>query len=326
MFQQLYRCLLSLWAGFLFCSLNACTSSDDSAHILEAELEKSKWTVQKAEAQQAELVDQLQKDPTPKHLLAVLATTHPQARSFLGPHRLTYTATFSLQPDLIPELPEVDRPRPRSYAVEDRLILTWASNNGESPRFHLLQGNEKLGQREVVLIDDHVYSRLPFRTWFVHPQESDMYERWLADAQRSLFDVIEFIAPNLAITVQVPEADHPLIISLMQSPEHELSSTASGVNRQWRTHVKFTKINGKITIHPQLGLWTAGDIDLAYELENNETSKATGSLQWSGHVEALPKDAADQNVVIPSSAEPIPERLRYEVEKNHLLDGLAGLP
>lgn len=314
--------MAGLIAGFISTS---CTS-EDPARALEAELEKAKWTVQKAEAQQAELVEQLHKEPTTEHLLAVLATNHSQARAFLGPHRLSYTANFSLQPESIPELPEVDRPRPQAYAIEDQLVLTWASQPDEAPQFHLSQGNEELDYREVMLLDERVYTRLPFRGWFVHHQETDFYERWLADAQRSLFDVIEFAAPSLAFTLQKAEDDGDITLILTQNPVWVSSLTASGVNRQWRSQIKFTNIHGQITLHPQLGLWTSGEVDLTYEFTSSDNQISKGTLHWSGRVEALSKTAAEQAIVVPTTVEPVPERLRYEVEKAHLLNGLAGLP
>jgi hypothetical protein len=80
-------------------------------------------------------------------------------------------------------------------------------------------------------------------------------------------------------------------------------------------------VSGTVTLERATGLWRSADVTVAYELRDVKERVQRGETQLTGEVGPLgPEDA----VTAPPTAAPVPERVRYEVERQELLGGLAG--
>ena len=98
-------------------------------------------------AQARARVDALLAEPTPQHLLAVLAQSHADARALLGPHRLRYKASFTLTPEA-PARPVVDEPVQLEQRVVDELVL--APKPLRRPRPTLYAGGESEAAKRLI--------------------------------------------------------------------------------------------------------------------------------------------------------------------------------
>ena len=107
-------------------------------------------------------VDALLAEPGPRTLLAALAQSHTSARALLGPHRLHYKASFSIIPEA-PTRPVVDQPIQQEQIVSDELTLLLGSARRDPLRMHLSQKTDKGEGREVIILDEQVYTRLAHR-------------------------------------------------------------------------------------------------------------------------------------------------------------------
>lgn len=262
-------------------------------------------------------VDALLAAPGPATLLPVLAQGHGVARELLGRHRLGYTADFELAPEAEAR-PVVDRPVALAQDVRDELALQWAAGPGEPVRFHLSQKTDKERGREVMVLGEQVYTRLLHRGWHVRPLDGDVHLRWLDEAQRGVHDVVAFAAPALAVTAA--EDGEVVRVELARAGATEPALRAAGATRKWREAAEITAIEGSLTLQRATGLWLAADIRVRYTLRDPEGRTLRGETHLTGHVEAAP----DLQLAPPEGAQPLPERLRYEVERRRLLDGLAG--
>ena len=76
------------------------------------------------------------------------------------------------------------------------------------------------------------------------------------------------------------------------------------------------------TIDQRTGAWLSADVELGWSLQGGDGRRLRGSMNLVGSVTAVSPDAA--HVVAPSDAVTLPERTRYEAERERLLDGLAA--
>lgn len=260
-------------------------------------------------------------DPTPATLLEALAQQHSVAREALGPHRIVYKASFSLVPEPEPGPARVGKPAPGPQQVEDELELVWGSNPGEAPKFSLSQHNDHDRGREVIVLDGNVYTRMLHREWLVGAVESNVFELWLDDAQLAAHDMVELAAPRLHITSERIEAEGDSVLGI------DLG-LADGVDASllprtgWRRDAAIDAISGRISLLEESGLWLSAEVVVHYRLRQAEGGALRGTVSLAAEVERITAEAAE--ISAPESARPLPQRIRYEVERKRLLEGLAA--
>jgi hypothetical protein len=294
------------WSLGLAASVSACGSKADPepTHAV-------------ADPHAASWADRLA-DPSPEVVLEALGQPHARAREVLGPHRLAYRARFSLVPDEQPTVPPVGEPAATAQSVDDELVLVWGSSPGEEPRFSLAQENNHDRGREVILVDEKLYTRLRYRGWFVRPLYSDIHELWLDSAQLCVRDLVELALPRLVVTPVEREPDE-LVLEL--GLRHDVD--ASLVPRTgWRREAQIEEVAGTVVVERTSGLWRSTDVHVRYRVRDAAGGVLRGEASIEGTVECLGPAAA--RISPPADATPTPERLRYEAERKRLLDGLAA--
>ncbi len=262
-------------------------------------------------------VDALLATPTPATLLAVLATSHSEARTWLGRHRLEYTSHVKVSPET-PARPVVDQPSQLNQDVQDTLVLVWAATADEPPQFHLSQTTAAGDRREVILYDDQVFTRTGYRGWFTRELDADLHQLWLDEAQRSVHDVIEFAAPALRVEATA-DAD-TITIQLQHSGATDRSQIAPGHGRTWRERTDITEVTGTLQLARATGLWQQADVSLEFVIQDVLDRRQLGQSSLQGRVTVDPQ----LRVTPPEAASPTPERRRLELERGQLLQGLAG--
>ncbi len=301
----------------------ACGESGSGAGVGEQAAAALKATAPAAghRADQARArVDALVNAPGPATLLAVLAQGHAEARALLGPHRMKYTASFSLVPRE-PTRPVVDQPIQQEQRVVDDLVLQWGSAPGEPVRMHLSQKTDKGEGREVVILDEQVYTRLAHRGWRTRALDSELHGLWLDEAQHCVHDLVELAAPGLALDV-VESAEDTVEVTLRRAEARDPALVATGLGREWRQRAEITEVSGSITLARATGLWRSADLQVRYVLRDALERPQDGETRLTASVEAV---AAGQLAIeAPAGADPVPERVRLEVERQRLLGGLAG--
>lgn len=263
-------------------------------------------------------VDALLAEPNPTTLLAVLAQGHAEARLFRGPHRLHYTAKFDLVPEGKPKA-VVGEPIEQERHIADELTLVWASAPGEPMRMHLARSVGNGEDQEWKILDERAYTRLPHRGWQVRPLDSELHNRQLDEAQHCVHDLVELAAPALALDVQ--ESGEDVTVTLRKADAVDPARVASGYGREWRQRTEITAVTGTITLEHATGLWKSAELSVAHVLRDVKDRPQRGETQLTAEVRALGPDDA---VAAPQAAVPVPERVRYEVERQELLGGLAG--
>jgi hypothetical protein len=260
-------------------------------------------------------------DPTPATLLEALEQPHSVAREVLGPHRLVYKARFSLAPEEEPSPPRVGKPVPIAQEVEDELELVWGSSPGEAPRFSLSQQNDHDRGRDVIVLDGNAYTRMSNRGWLVRPVESDVTELWLDDAQLAVHDLVELAAPRLHAVSESKEADGmstvKIDLGVSDSVDANLVPRAG-----WRREVAIDEISGGLSLLADSGLWLSAEIVVRYHVRQAEGGVLRGTASLEGRIEQIAAEAAQ--ISTPAQAQPLPERIRYDVERKRLLEGLAA--
>ncbi len=202
--------------------------------------------------------------------------------------------------------------------MRDELTLKWAAGPGEPVRFYLSQKTDKERGREVMVLGEEAYSRLAHRGWHARPLDGDVHLRWLDEAQRSVHDVVAFAAP--ALTVTATEEGELVKIGLGLAGAVDPAQRQGGATRAWREAAEITAIEGTLALDRATGLWRSAEVRVRYTLRDAEGRTLQGETHLTGQVQAAP----DLVLSPPEGAQPLPERIRYEVERRRLLDGLAG--
>ena len=263
-------------------------------------------------------VDALLAAPTPANLLAVLAQGHAEARLLRGPHRLHYTAKFDLTPEDKPRA-VVGEPIEQERHIVDELTLVWESAYGEPVRMHLSQSVGDGEDQELKILGEQAYTRLAHRGWQVRPLDSEQYNQGLDEAQHCVHDLVELAAPALAIDVQ--ESGDDVTIQLRKADAVDPARVAAGYGREWRQRTEITAISGTVTLGRADGLWRSAEVTVSHVLRDVKDRPQRGETQLTADVRPLtPEDA----IAAPPAVTPVPERVRYEVERQELLGGLAG--
>jgi hypothetical protein len=262
-------------------------------------------------------VDALLAEPTPATLLAVLAQGHAEARALLGPHNLRYKASFALTPEIATR-PVVDEPIQQEQRVVDELVLAWGSRPGEPVRLHLSQQTDKGEGREVVILDEQVYTRLARRGWYARALDSELHWTWLDEAQHCVHDVVELAAPALAVTAE--ESGDTVEVTLARADTVDPTRIAAGHGREWRQRTEIGEVTGSITLDRTTGLWRSAEVTVRYSLRDALERPQRGETQLT----ATAAPAESVAIAAPDTASPVPERIRPELERQRLLGGLAG--
>lgn len=274
-------------------------------------------------AQQARArVDALIADPSPATLLAALAQTHATARALLGPHRLHYTADFSLVPEA-PSRPVVDQPNQLEQAVTDELTLLLGSAVGEPLKLHLSQKTAKDEGREIIILDEQVYTRLAHRGWQTRALDSELHNVWLDEAQHCVHDLVELAAPALAVAVN--DTGDTVEVTLTRAAAVDPALVVTGHGREWRQRSELGEITGSISLDRATGLWRSAELKVAYVVRDVLDRPQRGQASLSATSTPAADTGAGALVIeAPALAAPVPERTRPELERQRLLHGLAG--
>lgn len=263
-------------------------------------------------------------------LLDALQQGHLRARAGLGPHRLKVHSDLALVPEGEPKThePAVDELRPMPQHVVDDLELVWAASASNRPRFSLSQSNDHERGRDVVVDGTKMYTRHRHRGWYVQDLQADLHELWLDDAQRSIYDALALAAPSLAITASEEAgaginggAAIRFALATASTREPKRMRT-NGEAQSWRASAEIDEVSGSLLVDATTGLWLAAEVHVRYGLAGADGRPLRGTVDVSGTVAPLSPEAAV--ITIPSDAQPLLERTRYEAERAKLLDGLAG--
>lgn len=294
-------------------------SAPDATSLASAALQVAAPGAEHRAEQARARADALVATPGPRALLAALAQSHADARALLGPHRLHYRASFSLTPTQ-PARPVVDEPIQQEQAVVDELDLAWGSGPKDPVRMHLSQKTDKGEGREVIILDEQVYTRRAHRGWQTRALDSELHGLWLDEAQHSVHDLVELAAPALAVEVQ--ESGEELKVVLRRSEAADPALIAAGMGREWRQATEIAEIEGSVTLTRATGLWRAAELRVRFTVRDVQGRAQAGESRLSATLVAAP---AEQVVITaPSGADPVPERVRLELERQRLLGGLAG--
>ncbi|HEY8375390.1 MAG TPA: hypothetical protein VIK91_02825 [Nannocystis sp.] len=311
-------------ARVLACGLFACGGGASEAGEGLAVLPPRPGSTRASQAEAARaLVDALLAAPGAPTLLAVLGQGHAVARELLGRHTLQYEAEFSLVP-AEPARPVVDAPVLLEQKVKDTLELRWAAGPGEPVRFYLSQRTDKHRGREVMVVDEQVYTRMLHRGWHVRPLDvplsgGDLHLRWLDEAQRAVHDVVELAAPALSVTAR-EEGDVVQVGLSLGSGSASAPASALAPGRAWRERAEITGVEGTLTLDRATGLWQQADVRVTYTLRDVQDRLVRGETHLTGAAARAP----ELELHPPQDAKPLPERVRYEAERRRLLEGLAG--
>jgi hypothetical protein len=254
-------------------------------------------------------------------LLAALHRSHAQVRGDTGPHRIRVRTSFDLAPTGDPATPEpaVDEQRPMPQHVDDELELLWVTSAPNQPRFSLVQRNEHDRGRDVVVDGERIYTRQKNRAWFVGPVQSDVFELWLDDAQRSVHDVVSLAAPQLAVSAA--QQDSAIVLTLSRAATSDPSLAAAGGRAAWRSKAQIDAVSGSVTLDATTLAWQSAKAEVQFSMPGPDGRTLAGRVTIDASRQTVPGDTP---LPIPADAQPLQERTRYDAERARLLDGLAG--
>jgi hypothetical protein len=266
--------------------------------------------------------------PTVPDLLAALARPHAALRERVGPHALTVTTDFTLDPVGEPPAlhPRLDAPVVTAQSVHDELALRWApSPNPRSATFALSQRNDHDRGRDVVVVGQTVHVRQAYRPWFHYARDSDVVEQWLDDAQRAVHDAVELAAPRLQLEASTHagaglEGGPAVEIALALAETSDPGLRAAGPTQAWRARAEILAVDGIVRLDAVSGAWLSATVDVAYGLPGADGRPLRGRLRMQAQL--APGDPGP--IEAPPESQPLPQRLRYDDEQRRLLDGLAA--
>ena len=207
-----------------------------------------------------------------------------------------------------------------TFAALDELVLAWGSAVGQPVRMHLSQQTDKGEGREVIILDEQVYTRLAHRGWHTRPLDSELHGLWLDGAQHCVHDLVELAAPALALALE--ESGDTVEVTLRRADAVDPTRIAAGAGREWRQRAEIGEVGGALTLDRATGLWRKADVHVAYVVRDALERPQKGETQLTASVAPEPADAL--TIAAPANATPAPERIRPEVERQRLLGGLAG--
>jgi hypothetical protein len=268
-------------------------------------------------------------------LVALLGQSHDVARELLGPHHLHYLAEFHTGPALdqlpldqpLPD-PAVDEPILERFAITDELDLRWLASPGDEPHFALSQrGGEPNAGREVIVIDEQIWTQVDERGWFGRELDADLWTLWLDDAQHAVLDAIQLAGPQLELgPVEATElGGRPALRVALKRSTTSHPGRVVEPPQAWRADATIDAISGEVVIDRATGLWLSASFDLAWHFQDSARREVFGSMRLAGAVEPLPdSDELRASITPPDAAKPVFERDRPELLRERLLDGLAA--
>lgn len=270
-------------------------------------------------------------DLDPGRLLALLDTRHRRVRRALGPHRLQWSAKYSLQPDDMREgNAEVGKRRTDPLAVEDRLELVWDAPGDadvEQLRFSLSQHQDSEHGRDVIVEGGKVHVRFPHRAWYWHPLEGEVHEAWLDDAYAGAHDALRFVAPAVAwqdAGAETVGGRSARRFDAALSKERRNDLLPTDVGSEWRSRAKIDSATATIVVDVETAAWLEVKVEATYRTFTSEGATVRGSFELTGSLTPTTGSPADTpEVMAPRGSQPVPERTRLELERVQALDGLA---
>src|SRR5690606_5573629 len=177
---------------------------------------------------------------------------HVQVRSQIGPHRLDYSADFELVPESpSDQSPKVGEPIELAMTVHDELSLVWASTDEHAQRFSIRQLNDREDRRELVVAGQLAYTRLREANWYQRLLDGDVHELWLDDAQRSVHDLFEFMAPRAAVKFlgeNETEGVRTLRYGLTLADAVDTALGRDGDESLWRAAAEIRSLSGELSL------------------------------------------------------------------------------
>lgn len=272
----------------------------------------------------APVAQRLGASPTVADLVDALGSSHAELRTVVGPHRIEQRSKFSLRPAKpLGRPPRPGEPIETEIEVVDELDLVWSEPSDDGPQFSLRQRNDHDERRELVVLGERAFTRLREDPWYVRELDGELHELWLDDAIRGVHDLVEFVAPQLAVSA--PEATKvegrsAFAFSLSLAPQKDLSLVRAAPTSEWRAAAKLETIEGRIVVDAQSGAALEAQLTADFSMRDGAGRPMRGHAELTRSLQIGP-----QPVPSAPAATPLPERHRYEVERKKLLDGLAAL-
>lgn len=262
-------------------------------------------------------------DPTVSTLLDLLSANHADVGARIGPHQLKYTAHFELKPErALTVPPKVGDPIETDLEVDDELEFAWHGVVDGHPHASLRQENSREDRRQLVLLDGQAYTRLHEDQWYQRELDGNLHETWFVEAYHAVHDVIEFAAPRLKIASQEQvqyEGRSAIVVHLERAPARDEALGRDGAPSRWRASSHLDSVTGSVVIDRKSGVWLAAQVQIGWRM----TDKAQRPLIAKSTIEATLVPGKVE-ISAPSGAVPMPERHRYKLEREKLLDGLAA--
>jgi hypothetical protein len=262
-------------------------------------------------------------DTSIRTLLDLLNAQHADIRARLGAHAIHYEAHFELKPQQPLEVPaKVGEAIETDLDVDDELEFSWAGTVGGHPHAALRQQNSQEDRRELILLEGRAYTRLHEDQWYQRELDGDLHESWFQEAYASVHDFVEFAAPQLRIAEQ-KEVDHDgrtaIALTFEQTPSQDDSLARDGSPSRWRASSRLDSAVGEVLIDRQTGVWLSAKFEIGWRM----TDRAQRPLIGKSRIDATLKPGK-VTITAPLGAQPMPERHRYRLERDKLLDGLAA--
>ena len=256
-------------------------------------------------------------------LVGLLAQDHALTRELIGPHRLRYraeieTGPVGLAPSETPPDPRVGDPIVERFAVTDELELVWGSQPGQGPRLSLDQHNEHGFGRQLIVIDERVWSNLDERGWLERPVESEVWQLWADDAQHAVLDLVELAGPHAELDA-VEASDDAIHVSLRPA-DRRYGERVVEAPTPWRRDAEVDVLHATIDLDRATGLWRRAAIELHWRFEDSAGRELEGHASFEASLEPLDPPPA---IAPPSVSRPLPERERPMLLRERMLDGLA---
>jgi hypothetical protein len=177
----------------------------------------------------------------------------------------------------------------------------------------------------VIIIGEDVYAKLAPRRWLRRPLESEIHERWLDDAAHAARDAIELAGPRLQLG-ELTEIEHEgrraLRMGLGMNDERDSGVIPNRMGAEWRHAAQLEDLGGEIVLDEASGAWLELELHVTWTMQDAESRPLRGVLDIRGSTQ--PVEAAKIRIEAPPEAVDLPERERLQLERDRLLDGLAG--
>jgi hypothetical protein len=296
---------------------------------------------QKANAGRDEKLEDELKSRDIGALHRLLSRTHQEARSQLKSHRISIRATFSVKPkNYAPEAANYPNPRKAGAPIlehqtyTDTMALTFAAREKRGD-YHFKQertdfeGANDSGVpvgtspgHEVIVVGDSIYTHTIGRPWFRRPIEDEFDENWLNQTYGAVEDLLSLAGVAGQIS-SCEETGDLLKVTLGLAQDASAKAFAGdpyAKQATWRDKAQVRALSGTIELDRATWTWRRADLELQIMVDDTPGGATQAIFKLSGTVEPLANAPA---IAAPAESEPWPERERYRIEANELLDGLA---